>query len=98
MSSDERRASDECGWPVPVVSVRLFASLREKVGERQVDIALPEGADVRALYEALGAQYPQVRPFLESVVCAVDEEYVTAAHTLREGDRVALIPPVSGGC
>lgn len=83
---------------MPSVSVRLFASLREKVGERLIEVAVPEGGDVRALYEALAERYPQVRPYLESVVCAVDEEYVTAAHILREGDRVALIPPVSGGC
>ncbi len=83
---------------MPSVSVRLFASLREKVGERQVDVEVPEGADVRALYRALAERYPQVRPYLETAVCAVDEEYVTAAHILRDGDRVALIPPVSGGC
>ena len=33
-----------------------------------------------------------------NVVCAVDEEYVAPEHVLRDGDHVALIPPVSGGC
>ena len=28
---------------------------------------------------------------------AVNQEYVDRAHTLEEGDEVALIPPVSGG-
>jgi molybdopterin converting factor small subunit len=31
------------------------------------------------------------------LVCAVDEEYVPSEHVLRDGDHVALIPPVSGG-
>jgi len=31
------------------------------------------------------------------VVTAVNREYVRGEHRLREGDEVALIPPVSGG-
>src|SRR5207302_6678299 len=38
-----------------------------------------------------------VQPFLTTLVCAVDEEYVPSEHVLREGDAVALIPPISGG-
>src|SRR3990170_2188323 len=32
-----------------------------------------------------------------TLVCAVDEEFVPLDYSLREGDDVALIPPVSGG-
>jgi molybdopterin synthase catalytic subunit len=82
---------------MPVISVRLFAGLREMIGERDVDVELPEGATVGDLRARLGEEYPIVQAFLPTLVCAVDEEYVPSEHVLQSGDRVALIPPVSGG-
>jgi molybdopterin converting factor subunit 1 len=82
---------------MPTVNIRLFASLREMIGEREITLALPEGATVRELHACIGEAYPLVKPFLPSIVCAVGEEYVPSTHPLREGDLVALIPPVSGG-
>ena len=79
------------------VNVRLFAGLHDLLGERLVTLELSEGATVADLREQLGRQYPVVFPFLSTLVCAVDEEYVPPDHLLREGDDVALIPPVSGG-
>jgi len=82
---------------VPTVSVRLFAGLRQLVGERELRMTLPDGATVGALRERLAEDYPAVRAFLPTLVCAVGEEYVPPAHPLRDGDVVAVIPPVSGG-
>ena len=79
------------------VNVRLFAGLHDLVGQRNVTLDLAEGATVDQLRAQLSRQYPVVTPFLSTLVCAVDEEYVTAEHPLRDGDDVALIPPVSGG-
>jgi molybdopterin converting factor subunit 1 len=82
---------------MPTVNVRLFAGLREMIGQREITLALPEGATVRELRACIEETYPLVKPFLPTIVCAVGEEYVPISHLLREGDRVALIPPVSGG-
>ncbi len=79
------------------VSVRLFAGLHQLIGERVLEMRLPDGATVEQLREALGEQYPVVRGLLPTLVCAVDEDYVEPGHVLRDGDHVALIPPVSGG-
>ena len=79
------------------VSVRLFAGLHDLLGERNVTLELPERATVADLRTQLSREYPVVTPFLTTLVCAVGDEYVTADHPLREGDDVALIPPVSGG-
>jgi molybdopterin converting factor subunit 1 len=80
------------------VHVRLFAGLHQLVGERDIEMALPDGATIATLRDQLLAEYPIVEAFLPTLVCAVGEEYVPPEHTLRDGDRVALIPPVSGGC
>lgn len=79
------------------VSVRLFAGLHQLIGERELEMSLPDGATVEQLRDALGKRYPIVQGLLSTLVCAVDEEYVDLDHVLRDGDHVALIPPVSGG-
>ena len=79
------------------VSVRLFAGLHDLIGQRQVQMKLPEGATISDLRQLLSSQYPVIVPFLNTLVCAVNEEYMPSEHRLREGDEVALIPPVSGG-
>ena len=79
------------------VNVRLFAGLHDLLGKRDVVLELAEGATVLQLREQLADEYPIVRPYLTTLVCAVGEEYVPEEHRLQEGDDVALIPPVSGG-
>jgi MoaE-MoaD fusion protein len=81
-----------------VVSVRLFAMLREAARRDELDVELADGATAGDLVDAvardagLGAVVQPGR-----VVVAVNREYVRAGHRLRDGDEVALIPPVSGG-
>jgi molybdopterin converting factor subunit 1 len=82
---------------MPAFTVRLFAGLKETIGKPEVVIDVPEGATVRDLRDRLGEAYPLAQAILPVVVCAVDEEYVAPEHVLRAGERVAFIPPVSGG-
>lgn len=79
------------------IRVRLFAGLHQMIGEREIDLDVSDGATVSDLRDALGERYPHVRAFLPTLVAAIDEDYVPITHVLHDGDRVALIPPVSGG-
>ncbi len=79
------------------VTISLFAGLHELVGKRNLTLELAAGATVDQLRNELGQLYPVVVPYLATLVCAVDDEYVPVDHTLKDGDDVALIPPVSGG-
>ena len=83
--------------PTNTVRVRLFAGLREAVGQPEILVVLPDGATVAELRDRIGEAYPVTQALLPIVVFAVDEEYVDADHRLRDGDEVAVIPPVSGG-
>jgi molybdopterin synthase catalytic subunit len=74
------------------VSVRLFAGLRERAGEDQIELELAEGASVGDALAALSELTDGIR-----VVMAVNREYADAATPLSPGDELALIPPVSGG-
>jgi molybdopterin synthase catalytic subunit len=71
------------------VTVRLFAGLRERAGWGTREIDAARVADVWAKLD-LGDEP-------EGLLYAVNKEYAPADHELRDGDVVALIPPVSGG-
>ncbi len=78
------------------VTARFFALYRERAGTAEADIDLPEGATAEELLARLRIIYPAL-PSSNSVLIAVNSEYVEPAAPLREGDEVAFIPPVSGG-
>jgi molybdopterin converting factor subunit 1 len=73
-----------------VVSVRLFAGLRERAGSDRVEIELPDGAMVSDLLVAM-----DLAP--RSCVVAINREYADEQAVVQAGDEVALVPPVSGG-
>lgn len=80
------------------IRVRLFASLAEAVGRRELMLCgLTEPATAGAVGEALFERFPQAAGMRESVMYAVNAEYVQADFPVTSRDSVALIPPVSGG-
>lgn len=79
------------------VRVRLFGPARDLLGKDAVDFPLPDSATVAILRERLSAAFPSLYPLLPRCRFAVNGEYVDETIPLRDGDEVALIPPVSGG-
>jgi molybdopterin converting factor subunit 1 len=80
------------------VTIRLFARLREIAGSAELQRELPPGATIEAAWDSLAREFPALSAHRPSVSCAVNEEYARFSTTLREGDEVAFLPPVSGGC
>jgi len=78
------------------VTVRLFAALREHVGDGCLDVELEQGETASALFNRLfaGAAVQELRA---SLLFAVNRDYVEPDHTLQDGDEVAFIPPLGGG-
>jgi molybdopterin converting factor subunit 1 len=77
--------------------VRLFARLRELAGARELEVELGEGLTAADVYALLARRYPALAGLDESLMYAVNAQYVPPDHQVRDGDEVALIPPVSGG-
>ena len=78
-----------------------FAWLRARIGcaEEQIELS-PEIKDVAGLLEwlrARGGRYAEALRDLSVVRVAVNQSYVGREHLLREGDEVAIFPPVTGG-
>lgn len=78
-------------------TVRLFARLSELAGAREVEVELGEGLTAADVYALLTRRYPALAGFENRLMYAVNAEYVSPDHPVRDGDEVALIPPVSGG-
>lgn len=79
------------------IRVHFYGLLKQDVGSKEQVIDLGQGATVADLLAALAEQQPALRPRLATVACAVGDELVAPDHPLRDGDAVALLPPVSGG-
>lgn len=78
------------------VSVRLFAMLRETRGAARLDIDLEQGESVAQIFDRLFAANASGCP-RESVMFAVNQNYVNGDHVPQDGDEVAFIPPLAGG-
>ena len=78
-----------------------FAWLRARIGCAEEEIAVPpEIKDVAGLLEwlrARGGRYTEALRDLSVVRVAVNQDYVGREHPVREGDEVAIFPPVTGG-
>jgi molybdopterin synthase catalytic subunit len=79
------------------VLVRLFGAVREGVGEKELSVSLPEGSRVRDLVGLLARDHEVIDRFGERLATSVNLEVVPRETRLREGDEVALLPPVAGG-
>jgi len=76
--------------------IKAFGISHEIVGGRMLEMELPDHQTVGELKTQLFEKYPSLAA-LNSVYVAVNNEYADEAVMLREGDEIALIPPVSGG-
>ena len=79
------------------VTVKLFAVLRDKAGVAELRLAMPEGASVSDAMELVLHRYPAIAPLVNRVACAVNLVRVDRQTVLKDGDELALLPPVSGG-
>ena len=79
------------------VTVRLFARLRELAGVGELTLDVEGPATVAGVWTALVDAHPGLAPYAASMSCAVNEEYARLTTTVRAGDEVAFLPPVSGG-
>ena len=80
-----------------LVTIRLFARLRDIAGAAELARELPAGATAETAWRQMAAEFPDLASYYGAVSCAVNEEYARFTTPLRDGDEVAFLPPVSGG-
>jgi MoaE-MoaD fusion protein len=79
------------------VRVKLFAVARERVGNDELFIDLPQDATIADLKRVVAAASPTLTTILPHALWAVNAAYATDTTPINEESEIALIPPVSGG-
>ena len=81
-----------------VVKICLFASLRDVVGQSEIQLdSVPSGHTARQVFDRLALQYPGLERYGKALLVAVNQEYSGWDQVVSPGDEIAFFPPVSGG-
>jgi molybdopterin synthase catalytic subunit/molybdopterin converting factor small subunit len=79
------------------VTVLFFGVLKEMLGSESQMLDLPQGATVDSVLGHYSTLLPKQAKLWPSLAVAVNQSYALGGCLLRDGDEVALLPPVSGG-
>jgi MoaD family protein len=79
------------------VRVQFYAQLRELIRMHELEVELPQGANVRDLLEQIYAQKPALRAHDKSILVGAGLEFVDRKYELKSGEEIAIMPPVQGG-
>jgi molybdopterin synthase sulfur carrier subunit len=79
------------------VKVLFFATLRDYVGSKSVELEIPLGTTVDGLTNILVAAYPRLEKVKDLMMSAINREYTAGDQVIPDGAEIAFFPPVSGG-
>ncbi len=79
------------------IKLLFYATLRDEMGARSLEMDLEPGATVRMMKDRLEQERPAVTASIERALVAVNRQYSPDETVLPENAEVALFPPVSGG-
>lgn len=82
------------------VSLLLFAKARELVGSSSVSLSLPSSTSTYSdLVSSVLESFPVLKRLGGTFVLSLNENYIDqdSEISLRTGDELAVIPPISGG-
>lgn len=79
------------------IRVLYFGALRDAGGISEEALMLDEGSTAMDVLVDASRRTPQMDALLRRSAVAVNQHYALPSTVLKDGDEVALLPPVSGG-
>jgi molybdopterin synthase catalytic subunit len=79
------------------VRARFFGLYRELVGSSQADLEIEDKISLADLKQKLAVVFPPLQAFADNLLLAVNGEYGSVELQLKDGDEIAVLPPLSGG-
>ena len=73
------------------ITVKFFASLREQIGQSEIEI------DTAETVAQAWAKACDNAPLPSHILMAINKEYVDKNANVKSGDEIAFFPPVTGG-
>jgi molybdopterin synthase catalytic subunit/molybdopterin converting factor small subunit len=79
------------------VRVLFFGMLKDLAGRGGEVLTLPEDATLGDVFTHYEEMNPRLGELAASIAISVNQEFAAPDSSLKEGDEVAFLPPVSGG-
>ena len=79
------------------ITIECLGASQRWCGSAEVELVLDEPATVKTAIDTLAQRYPEFAARRQNIAVAIGSKVVNLECTLNPGDRLALIPPVSGG-
>jgi MoaE-MoaD fusion protein len=79
------------------VRILFFGMLKDLAGRGSELLTLPERSTVGDVFNHYEEATPQLGEFAASIAISLNQEFAESDATLKEGDEIAFLPPVSGG-
>ncbi|MGI9590806.1 MAG: molybdenum cofactor biosynthesis protein [Myxococcota bacterium] len=79
------------------ITVKLFGSVRETAGVKEMSVELNDGATLADLRERLARDHEIFERLGDRLAASVNFEVEPWERRLADGDEVAFLPPVAGG-
>jgi molybdopterin converting factor small subunit len=79
------------------ITVECYGASQRWCGAETVDLDLAQPVTVADVLRHLGQRYPELAGRRDTLAVAIGDDIVAPGRVLAEAERVALIPPVSGG-
>ncbi len=79
------------------IKVKYFSALRDITGKIFEELEVPDDYTLGKLADWFFKTYPKALAYKDDVIFLVNGRNATENYLLREGDEVAVMPPVSGG-
>ncbi len=76
------------------ITVKYFASMRDKIGRAEDSLEIADGSTVEDVWKQVAGD-ADLLP--NNTLIAVNMEYTDSKQALKDGDELALFPPVTGG-
>lgn len=79
------------------IKVKFFSSFGNLAGVTETEIEVPEGVTLDGVVEAVLQRFPQLHQFQRYMILSVNNRVADGDTVVREGDVVAIMPPLGGG-
>ncbi|MBS3782140.1 MAG: MoaD/ThiS family protein [Candidatus Thermoplasmatota archaeon] len=79
------------------VLVKFFASARDIVGKKDLKMEIQQNWKVEDVLKTIFKKYPELEEMEDQLLISVNKDRTKKNEVLKDGDEIAVMPPVTGG-
>lgn len=79
------------------IVVKYFSAMRDITGRQYEEVTFSESIKLSEFLQWFFDKYPKARVFREELLVLVNGRAVSEDYVVKDGDEIAIMPPVSGG-